>query len=1220
MQTTLLGLAIIFILALIAALIGPYFIDWNQFRPQFEAEASRVVGAPVRVDGALDARLLPVPSLRLRSVVLGGPNDLGRARAEKLDVEFSLGSLMRGEWRANELTINGMALDLGLDARGKVDWPASTGKFNLGAVAIDRLNLTGRVALHDAASRGTVELNDIAFSGDVRSLAGSIRGDGNFTLSGTRYPFRVSSGQTADGAGTRVRLTVDPGTRAMSVDLDGVLKFDAGAPRFDGAVTLAGPAKAGGSSKDAPQAPWRLTAKLKADPAVAHLEQLEANYGFDETALKLTGLADIRFGASPLLHAALSARQVDADKLLAREDGKAEPTPVFTIVRNLLAAIPPAPLATQIEVNVEQIMLAGRPLQGIGAELHGDAKSWTIDRLDFRAPGVTRVALNGTVQAAPAGSFDGAISIDSPDPDTLMAWLQGRGEITYRNQKPLRLRGNLSAASARFGIDMLNAEIDGGTVEGRIAIVNDAAGSPSRLDATLKADRLDLDAANAFMRSLAGPQAEWPEIAQISLDIGRAVSAGQELHPFAVKLAYSPKMFALDRLKIGETSGVMIDGTGSFDRINATGKLSLDATSVSLARITSLFSPFAPAVAARLGALGEASGPARLKLAIDLEKNPENAERANVRAVLDIDAPQLKGVTTVTLAPVVAAVRGIDLDALTRSEVTIESKLSSAQGDRLVALLGLDRAVAAGDNPMQFEGSATGAWRAPLRVKLKLSGAELDAEAQGDAEPWASDVKANFNLSVRRANLAPLFNLRSSDASARNISLSSRVSLAGKKLALDDMDGAVAGSRLRGKVAIILGDDKAVEGEVGVDTLELAPLFGLAIGYAGHDVTEPFGRGLLQGWRGHLSFQALRATLPAGGELRPVSGVIRNDGQSLVFDTIKGKIGGGEVIADIAAKKTVDGVALNARLQLAGVEGTALHYRALTMPSGRASMQMTLSSFGRSPSALTGALSGDGVLKLESAGIAGLNPQAFDVAIRASDDGQVADDLRLRGIVEPLLSVGILSVPSAQIPVAIKDGRLRFGTTTLEGVGARVVISGGYDIAADQTDVRASLTSTSLGSVTSRPEIDIFAVGTPSSLNRTVDVATLSSWLAARAIDRETRRLESIERGELPAAALRAPTPPPVTALTPAPPPAAIAAPELPLSEIPIPGRAPRQAPLRPKAAAPRTTTAPPPSNPPVLTQQIAPLPPAIEVRPAPAPRPKPRQPLVLTPPTSGGL
>ena len=211
MQTTLLGLAIAFIIALVAALIGPYFIDWNQFRPQFEAEATRIIGAPVRVGGKLDARLLPAPSLQLRSVMVGGANDLGKVRADKLDVEFSLGSLMRGEVRATELTINGMSLDLGLDAKGRIDWPATTGTVNLGSLAIDRLNLTGRIALHDAASRSTLELNDIAFSGDVRSLAGSVRGDGNFMLSGTRYPFRVSSGQGPDGNGTRVHLNIDPG-------------------------------------------------------------------------------------------------------------------------------------------------------------------------------------------------------------------------------------------------------------------------------------------------------------------------------------------------------------------------------------------------------------------------------------------------------------------------------------------------------------------------------------------------------------------------------------------------------------------------------------------------------------------------------------------------------------------------------------------------------------------------------------------------------------------------------------------------------------------------------------------------------------------------------------------------------------------------------------------------------------------------------------------------
>src|SRR5206468_3456521 len=252
------------------------------------------------------------------------------------------------------------------------------------------------------------------------------------------------------------------------------------------------------------------------------------------------------------------------------------------------------------------------------------------------------------------------------------------------------------------------------------------------------------------------------------------------------------------------------------------------------------------------------------------------------------------------------------------------------------------------------------------------------------------------NLSVRRVNLAPLLDRSPSDPLAKTISLSSRLILAGSRLTFDDMDSALGGSRIRGHVALNLGDEKSVDGEVGMDALDLAPAFGLAIGAAGHDASEPLGRGLLQGWRGRVAFQALRGTLPGGAELRPVSGVIKGDGQPLTLDAAR---------------------------------------------------------------------------------IAGLDPRAFEVAIRASDDGEATDDNKLRQIVEPALWAGGLAVASAQIPFNIKDGRLRVGATTLDAEGARAIVSGGYDMSADQTDIRAALTSTTAGSATGRPEIQIFAVG-----------------------------------------------------------------------------------------------------------------------------------------------
>ena len=466
MQTTLLGLAIALIIALIAALVGPYFVDWNQFRPQFEAEATRIVGAPVRVGGKLDARLLPAPSLRLHSVVVGGANDLGKVRADKLDVEFSLGSLMRGEWRATELTINGVALDLGLDRQGRIDWPASSGTFNLGSLAIDRLNLTGRVALHDAASRGTLELTDIAFSGDVRSLAGSIRGDGNFTLSGSRYPFRISSGESADGIGTRIHLNIDPDARALAADLEGVLSFQARAPHFEGALTLSSPANATAAAAT----PWRMFAKVKADPAGARLDRLEASYGAEERALKFVGSAELNFGTQPVLHAVLSARRLDADRLLAADNDKAaEPVRLLPGLRALMAADAAAadPGATSNSAPSRSCWAAG-PLQNLAGR---SARRRQL--LDDRPAGFSRARRDpgGVERDQPQSAPSERVHRRAQHRVNGSGCAGGAGcraaaRSRYRSQKPLRLRGDVSVAADRFAIDAMKAEIDGGAVDG----------------------------------------------------------------------------------------------------------------------------------------------------------------------------------------------------------------------------------------------------------------------------------------------------------------------------------------------------------------------------------------------------------------------------------------------------------------------------------------------------------------------------------------------------------------------------------------------------------------------------------------------------------------------------------------------------------------------------------------------------------------------------------
>ncbi|MGH6716048.1 MAG: AsmA-like C-terminal region-containing protein, partial [Bradyrhizobium sp.] len=1020
-------------------------------------------------------------------------------------------------------------------------------------------------------------------------------------VNGTRYPFRVSSGPSADGKGARVHLSIDPGARPVSADLDGVLTFFGRAPRFEGRVVVAVPprkAKRPGTAAT----PWRISAKVKADHSGAQLSAIKASYGTQERALRAGGNGTVRFGTSPLLHVALSAHQLDADTFLATGgSGKAaQPVRLWPALHALMAKLPHPPLPVQIDASVEQIMLGGRALQNLSAALRGDAASWAIDRLDLNAPGATHVVFKGAPSSAP-GNVKGTLDIQSSDPDVLITWLRGRRDIGFQGQKPLRLHGDVSVGPERVAITGLKAEINGGDVEGRLALSSLSASGGRRLDAALQAKRLDLDAAASVARSIAGPSADWPDQATLSLDAGHAILDGQELQPFALKVSYSPKLFALEHLQFGQANGLTMEGGGSLDRSDATGILSLRASADSLSRITALLAPFAPAIAHRIDAMGVPAGPARLRVGLDLGKDFKQPDHAAARILVDLHAPDLDATANLTAKPELSAVLAPDFDRLKRSRIALTTKLSSGQTQPLLVLLGLDRAVAGGEGPARFEGSVSGRWGSPLQLAAKISGAGLDADARGTAKPWGQDSKANVELHVRKINLAPLFGLKPSDTLAQNISLSSHLSFAGNKLTFDDLDSTTPGSHLRGHLVLTLGSEKEVDGEIGLDALDLAPAFALAIGAGGQETTQPLGSGLLNGWRGHVAFQALRGELPGGVELRPVSGTIDSDGQSLALKAIKGNIGGGEATATIDAKDGADGTTLNARVELKDVDGSALHYQGLKMPAGRTSLQMTLASQGRSVSALVGALSGNGTVTLKAASVSGLDPRAFDVAIRQSDAGRPTNEAQLRRIVEPALSAGTLPLASAEIPFTITAGRVRVSPTTLDGKGVNAVVSGGYDIPAGQADIRATLTSTAIDRNGGHPEIRLFAAGPPDALNRSVDVSTLSSWLAVRAIDRETRRLDAFERGE--------PVPPSTAALP--------AKPDAASSEQPTPGRGPRRSQPEANASPPRPQAAP------TLGQQLSPLPPPIEVGPAPAPptpsvrrrpKPKPRPPLMLVP------
>lgn len=324
MQTTLLGLAIAIILAVLTALVGPLLIDWGSHRSLFESEASRLIGADVRINGTIDARLLPSPRVVLNDIEIGKGDNKFLARS--LGVELALSPLMRGEWRATELHIAGPQVTLGVDATGQVQAPDFSMAFNPDALTIERFSIEeGKISFVDAGSGGTVTLNRLWFNGEARSLVGPFKGEGAVTIGNELYPFRLSTGRYSDDGGIKLRLNVDPVNHPLAIETDGMLTLADGEPRFDGTLSLTKPVGIGVRTNARLTQPWRLSGKIKAGTQSALIENVEYQYGSEEQGLKLTGVADFKFGKNPHFDGVLSGRQIDLDRVLLSNDGTRPP-------------------------------------------------------------------------------------------------------------------------------------------------------------------------------------------------------------------------------------------------------------------------------------------------------------------------------------------------------------------------------------------------------------------------------------------------------------------------------------------------------------------------------------------------------------------------------------------------------------------------------------------------------------------------------------------------------------------------------------------------------------------------------------------------------------------------------------------------------------------------------------------------------------------------------
>src|SRR5262249_11477563 len=178
-------------------------------RSVIESEAGQMVGVPVRVGGAIDVRVLPTPSLKLGDVQIGPAASAEKVTARGLAMEFGLGALLQGEFRASQVTLDRPELRVGLDRSGAVQIPGVNIRFDPDRLAIERLTISeGQLLLADTASGAQLVIEGLTVSGEVGSLMGPLKLEGTFTAKGEHYVYRFSGSRRGDDGGMKVRLAI----------------------------------------------------------------------------------------------------------------------------------------------------------------------------------------------------------------------------------------------------------------------------------------------------------------------------------------------------------------------------------------------------------------------------------------------------------------------------------------------------------------------------------------------------------------------------------------------------------------------------------------------------------------------------------------------------------------------------------------------------------------------------------------------------------------------------------------------------------------------------------------------------------------------------------------------------------------------------------------------------------------------------------------------------
>ncbi|MCK5496155.1 MAG: AsmA family protein, partial [Hyphomicrobiaceae bacterium] len=217
MNSFLLFLAGLVALAMGALFAVPYFVDWNDYRDVFKAQATKLIGRNVDVGGDVSLTLLPAPVLRFQTINVAdakGSFDTPFAAAQSFTVWLSVPPLLRGSIVARSVEIDQPVINFRIAKDGSGNWS------DIGGEAVDIPFIPKDVALNSVEMssatinfwRGKPEPDSVIEQLDgelsARSLQGPYKFTGQFTLGEKLRDLRFSTGRMDEKGEFRLKASM----------------------------------------------------------------------------------------------------------------------------------------------------------------------------------------------------------------------------------------------------------------------------------------------------------------------------------------------------------------------------------------------------------------------------------------------------------------------------------------------------------------------------------------------------------------------------------------------------------------------------------------------------------------------------------------------------------------------------------------------------------------------------------------------------------------------------------------------------------------------------------------------------------------------------------------------------------------------------------------------------------------------------------------------------